>query len=82
MKSRRILRNNVKLCTVCDGTVNIHHAGIKTKGSICSYPALRIYAIISLEPVTESSNISIFQHTALWHTCEPEVYRRINRSCN
>ena len=64
-----LLRNNVKLCTVCDGTVNIHHAGIKTKGSICSYPGIRIYAIIPLEPVTESSNISIFQHTALWHTC-------------
>ena len=73
LKSKEIqtdlFRNNMKLCTVCNGSVNIHHRSIKTKGCISCYPGIRIYTIILSVPAAECSDISIFNHTALWHTC-------------
>ena len=62
------LRNNVKLCTVCNCTVNIHHGSIKTKGRISCYFGAVIYMVILFIPVAECSDISIFQHTAFRHT--------------
>ena len=60
-------RNNVKLCTVCNCTVNIHHGSIKTKGRISCYFGAVIYMVILFVPVAECSDISIFQHTAFGH---------------
>ena len=56
-------RNNVKLCTVCNCTVNVHHGSIKTKGRISCYFGAVIYLVILFVPVAECSDISIFQHT-------------------
>ena len=61
-------RNNVKLCTVCNCTVSIHHGSIKTKGRISCYFGAVIYMVILFVPVAECSDISIFQHTAFGHT--------------
>ena len=60
-------RNNVKLCTVCNCTVNVHHGSIKTKGRISCYFGAVIYMVILFVPVAECSDISIFQHTAFGH---------------
>ena len=60
-------RNNVKLCTVCNCTVNVHHGSIKTKGRISCYFGAVIYLVILFVPVAECSDISIFQHTAFRH---------------
>ena len=60
-------RNNVKLCTVCNCTVNIHHGSIKSKGRISCYFGAVIYLVILFVPVAECSDISIFQHTAFRH---------------
>ena len=60
-------RNNVKLCTVCNCTVNIHHGSIKSKGRISCYFGAVIYLVILFVPVAECSDISIFQHTSFRH---------------
>ena len=60
-------RNNVKLCTVCNCTVNVHHGSIKTKGRISCYFGAVIYLVILFVPVAECSDISIFQHTSFRH---------------
>ena len=64
-----LFRNNMKLCSVGDRSIDIHHGGIKTKRRIGRYFAVGIYTVIFSVPMAECCYISIFQHTSLRHTC-------------